>query len=46
MENMKREIYEEGYEELTGEHWEGSDEDLYKTVDNIETGGYRIDLKD
>ena len=36
---IKRSVYEEDYEELTGESWEGSDEDLYATVDNIQFHG-------
>jgi hypothetical protein len=40
-----REVYEEGYTNLTGERWRGSDEDLYRVVDGKERGDYRWDFQ-
>ena len=41
---LKRDIYEEIYEDLTGENWDGSDESLYDTVDSLEGEGWGIEV--
>ena len=46
MNQIKQQVYEEGYEELTGERWEGSVEALYEAVDRMELKDYQIDLKE
>lgn len=42
IEALAREVYEEGYKNLTGKDWEGVDKDLFETVNEIELGGYNI----
>jgi UDP-galactopyranose mutase len=43
---ITKQIYEEGYKNLTGKDWEGSLEDLCKEVDKMELGGYQIEFKE
>jgi len=35
--DVKREIYEEGYSDYTGECYDGDDEELYDEIDECET---------
>jgi len=43
--DLKREVYEEGYEDLTGESWDGDDdEELYNTVDSLEDDGWDVEV--
>jgi len=35
--NVKREVYEQGYSNYTGESFDGDDEDLYDEVDEYES---------
>ena len=41
--SLKREIYEEIYEMINGEKFEGKDKDLYNFVDENENDGCNIE---